>query len=327
MNNNFYLKSRRVKEYPASSFLYNAFFILVVIVVVPTIASAQQLGSVVTYLETIDFDEEGGELFHPSFVMTAPPDNEIYIIDSTARITIYTSDFFPLYTVKKGPHIQAPQGMAVGPEGDIYIAQAESEGDPRGRISVFRQCLMWERDIYFDGFEGAADFSPARLAIDKKGLIYAVSSYFRGAPVLDKNGRLLDIMEPEERGEKVKLNNVTIDGNGRIYLLSETAGRVYVYDENRKFLYKFGEKGGSSGKLSRPKAVAVDTRQDRKYIVDYMRHTVTVYNDKGDFIFEFGGMGWREGWFQYPVDITIDEEGRLFVADLFNNRVQVFNSW
>ena len=302
-----------------------SFFILFIpFFVAPS--SAEQFGSLVTYLDTINFDEEEGALLHPSFVMVAPPDNDIYVIDNNGRITIYTSDFFPVYTIKKGEYIQSPQGMAVDVEGNIYIAQAASEGKP-GRISVFRQCLKWEHDIYMDGFEGSADFSPARLAVDKKGFIYVVSSYFPGVLVLDNTGRMVDIMAPEERGSKAKMNNVTIDREGSIYLLSEDAGRVYAYDENRKFLYKFGEKGGSSGKLSRPKAVAVDARTSRKYIVDYMRHTVTVYDKEGNFIYEFGGMGWREGWFQYPVDITIDSEGRIFVADLFNDRVQIFNSW
>ena len=322
MKNSYYLKKRSGKIHLAFLAVQLSFLILFI----PVFASAQQFGSLVTYLDSIDYDEEEGALMHPSFVMVTPPENDIYIIDS-GRITIYTSDFFPVYTVKKGPHIQSPQGMALDAEGNIYIAQAASEGKPRGGISVFRQCLKWERDIYLEGFEGAADFSPVRLAVDKKGFIYVASSYFPGVLVLNNGGRLVDIMAPEERGKKAKLNNVTIDGEGRIYLLSETAGRVYVYDENRKFLSKFGEKGGSSGKLSRPKAITVDDRTGRKYIVDYMRHSVTVYDKESNFIYEFGGMGWREGWFQYPVDITIDSEGRIFVADLFNDRVQVFNSW
>ncbi|MCK5506672.1 MAG: hypothetical protein KAJ10_16020, partial [Thermodesulfovibrionia bacterium] len=92
-------------------------------------------------------------------------------------------------------------------------------------------------------------------------------------------------------------------------------------------LLKFGEKVGSSGKLSRPKAVGVDYRKGRMYVVDYMRHTISVYSMDGTFIFEFGGMGWGEGWFQHPLDLAIDSGSRIIVADLFNQRVQVFNSW
>ena len=60
------------------------------------------------------------------------------------------------------------------------------------------------------------------------------------------------------------------------------------------------------------------------YVVDYMRHTVNVYDKDGKYLFEFGGLGWGEGWFQYPKDIAIDSQGRIFVADTFNDRVDVF---
>jgi len=323
----YYLKKRPGKTNSAFLAVPLSLFILFILFIVPGHSSAQQFGSLVTYFGSIGFTEEEDTLSYPSFVMVVPPENEIYIIQSNGKITIYTSDFFPVYTVKKGLHIQAPQGMALDAEGNIYIAQAASEGKPRGRISVFRKCLEWERDIYLEGFEGEDVFTPHRLAVDKKGFIYVAASYFPGVLVLNNSGRVVDIMTPEESGKKVMLKNVTIDGEGRIYLLSSSLGRVYVYDENRKFLFKFGEKGGSSGKLSTPRAVAVDDRNGRIYIVDYMRHTVTVYDREGKFIYEFGGMGFREGWFQYPVDITIDSEGRIFVADLFNGRVQVFNSW
>jgi hypothetical protein len=44
-------------------------------------------------------------------------------------------------------------------------------------------------------------------------------------------------------------------------------------------------------------------------------------------MFEFGGMGWSEGWFQHPSYFIVDKLGRIIVADTFNQRVQVFNSW
>ncbi len=41
---------------------------------------------------------------------------------------------------------------------------------------------------------------------------------------------------------------------------------------------------------------------------------------------EFGGEGWGPGWFNYPKDICVDTQGRLFVADAFNKRVQIFRT-
>jgi len=277
----------------------------------------------VTYVDSITEDEEGGKIYFPSNVVVDPVRNEIYIIDSRARIIIYTSDFFPLFTLSKRNGIEAPGSLAVDAEGNLYVAQSVTKDNPKNRISVYNACLRWERDIYFEGFEGANSFVPNRMAVDKNGNIYAAGSYFPGVLVLNNQGRLLEMLSPEEEDRKAKLTSVTLDKDGRIYLVSEEEGRIYVYDENRKFLFKFGAKGGSTGKLSRPMAVGVDNRDGRMYVVDYMRHTITAYDSTGNFLFEFGGLGWGEGWFQHPRDICVDPNGRILVADSFNDRIEV----
>jgi DNA-binding beta-propeller fold protein YncE len=286
--------------------------------------NAQQQGPSVTYVDSITEDEEGNGLSWPYFVFPDPVMKEIYVIDTRGRFIIYTSDFFPLFTLSKADGIGSPQGLTVDPAGNVYVAQARTDDNPRNRISVYNACLKWERDIYLEGFEGADSFLPYRLAIDRNRNIYVSSLYFPGVIILNNQGKLLEILSPEEGGEKAKIANVTIDEAGRIYLVSEEESRIYVYDENRKFLFKFGEKGGSSAKLSHPLAIGVDNRNGRMYVVDYMRHTVSAYDKEGKFLFEFGGLGWGEGWLQHPRDISVDSTGRILVADTFNNRIEVF---
>ena len=162
------------------------------------------------------------------------------------------------------------------------------------------------------------------MALDRKRNLYVAGIYFPGVLVLDNKGNLLTILSPEEDGKKVKLNFVQIDKAGKIYLVSEEEGHIYVYDESAKFLFRFGEKGGSSGKLSRPQAVSIDNHNGHIYVVDYMRHTVSTYDKEGKYLYEFGGLGWGEGWFQYPKDLSVDPAGRILVADTFNNRIEVF---
>jgi DNA-binding beta-propeller fold protein YncE len=297
---------------------------LCVVLFVPYKLNAQQHGSPVTYVGSITEDEEGGRLSFPSCVFAEPVMKEIYVIDSKCRIIIYTSDFFPLFTLSKRDSVESPQGLTVDADGNLYVAQNATKGNPRNRISVLNACLKWERDIYLTGFEGADSFLPYRLAIDKNRNIYVSGYYFSGVLILNNQGKLLGILSPEEEGKKVKITNVTIDKAGRIYLVSEEESHIYVYDKNKKFLFKFGEKGGSTGKLSRPLAVGVDNRDGRMYVVDYMRHTVSIYDKKGKYLSEFGGLGWGEGWFQYPRDISVDSTGRILVADTFNDRIEVF---
>lgn len=276
------------------------------------------------YLDSIYEDEEGKKLYLPSFVMTEPVMKEIYIIDGRGRIIIYTSDLFPVHTLSKKDGIESPQGLTVDAEGNVYVIQAAGE-NPRPRISVFNARLKWEKDIYLERFDGSDSFEPNRIARDKKGNIYLAGTYFPGILIMDDKGRLLEIMSHEESGRKVQINIVSIDEAGKIYLVSEEEGNVYVYDENKKFLFKFGEKGGSSGKLSRPKGIAVDNNNGNIYVADYMRFTILAYDKAGKYLYEFGGMGWGEGWFQYPMDVAVDSTGRILVADLFNHRIQVFS--
>jgi DNA-binding beta-propeller fold protein YncE len=277
------------------------------------------------YLDSIYEDEEGKKLFLPSFVTTEPVMKEIYIIDGRGRIIIYTSDLFPVHTLSKKDGIESPQSLTVDAEGNVYVIQTAIGENLRYRVSVFNARLKWERDIYWERFDGSDSFEPNRIARDKKGNIYISGTYFPGILIMDDKGRLLEIMSHEERGRKVQLNIVSIDEAGKIYLVSEEEGNVYVYDENKKFLFKFGEKGGSSGKLSRPKGIAVDNNNGNIYVADYMRFTILAYDNTGKYLYEFGGMGWGEGWFQYPMDVAVDSTGRILVADLFNHRIQIFN--
>jgi tripartite motif-containing protein 71 len=275
------------------------------------------------YFDSIIYDEEGARLGFPSAVFYDTVKDEIYVIDNQSRFIIYTSDFFPLYTVGARKGVITPADLSVDGAGNVYVAMPA----PQARVAVFNSRLRWDHDFYFKGFEGADSFSPFRLFFGKGGMIYVAGYDFAGVLVLDSKGQFIEIISPEDNGEKVKIRDVITDDEGRIYLLSEESGHIYVYDSNRKFLFQFGDKGGSSAKLSRPQALGIDNRNGRIYVADYMRHAVNIYDKEGKYIAEFGGLGWSEGWFQHPVDIAVDSNnGRIYVADLFNNRVQVFQA-
>ena len=280
--------------------------------------------SEITYLESINEDEEGEKLYFPFYIFIDTVRKEIYVVDAKARIIIYTPDLFPIFTLSKAQGVETPQGLTVDADGNLYVVQTPTRENPKYRISVFNASLRWEKDIYLDNFKDADKFIPYNVAIDKKGNILVAGRYYPGVLIIDADGNILDIISPVEEEKKVNVNYVTVDKNGNIYMVSEEEGRIYVYDENKKFILKFGTKGGSSGKLSRPQAVAEDSKNGNMYVVDYMRHTISAYDKDGKYLFEFGGLGWGEGWFQYPKCIAVDDIGRIFIVDTFNHRIQVF---
>jgi DNA-binding beta-propeller fold protein YncE len=285
--------------------------------------------SKITCLHIIRDDYEGLPLSYPCKVLVDSVKKEIYVADSgNSRILVYTHDFYPLLSIGKSAMVEVPVALAVDPEGYLFIAQSPTKKHKKGRISVLNPCLRWKKDIFFDGFEGADNFHPTNIAISNEGLLYVTGTAYRGVVALNKDGTFSHLLTPTDKLgnapiEKPTICDVDIGNRGHIYLLSEDMGRIYVYDPDERFLFKFGQKGGGSGKLSRPRGMAVDSRNKRIYVIDYMRHTASAYSDDGRFLFEFGGKGWAKGWFQYPNDIAVDTAGNVLVADTFNNRVQV----
>ncbi len=290
-------------------------------------ADSQGSGSVRS-LHVIATDNSGVNLSYPSTIFYDIEGDEIYITDAAkGQVVIYATDYFPELAVGGGRGLQAIYSAYVK-NGKVYFCVGRSEDEPKGHIAVYNQALLPLKTIYFSGFPGAENFLPREMAIGNNGLIYVVGVNASAVKVLDQDGKYLREILPRDEVmgvlEKALIYSLHIGLDGRLYFLSEERGRVYVYDQEEAFLFKFGEKGGGEGKLARPRGISVDEKRGKVYIVDYLRHTASAYSTSGKYLFEFGGLGASRGWFNFPTDVTVDSHGHVLITDTFNNRVQVF---
>jgi sugar lactone lactonase YvrE len=85
----------------------------------------------------------------------------------------------------------------------------------------------------------------------------------------------------------------------------------------------FGEAGEGPGQFVFPETVIQDS-QGRLYVCEYGGHDrIQRFSERGEFQLAFGGCGTRPGEFQRPSGLVC-VDGRVFVCDTVNNRVQEF---
>ncbi|MBI5557143.1 MAG: NHL repeat-containing protein [Deltaproteobacteria bacterium] len=255
------------------------------------------------------------------------------------RLTVLNAAFFPLQEIllQKFPEADSfvPSRVSVGRNGAIYIAGINSRGvmvlDSEGNFSHWLkpQDKIWaeeEKDDYSklpkesgDGADAPKENGEIAEEDQQETELANLPDFLRPK----KKTKLAD--EESKLFGPVQVTDVVCGAEGYVYLLSEETSKVYVYNPAEELLFSFGKKGGSSGKMSRPRGLAVDEKKKCIYVVDYMRHTILVYNFAGRFLFEIGGKGSAPLWFNFPTALALNRQGNMVVADLFNQRVQVLD--
>lgn len=281
-------------------------------------------------------DDSGEPLRLPSALFFDSRADELYLLFGGNRVVVYGPDYFPQDSLGKGRGVDLPMDGVFTPDGNILIPQRGGAGHAP-RLTIINSAFLPVKEIDLAGVPEIGDFSPEHIALGREGNILLTGQ--NSSRVLELSGdfnflRWLTVpvsiggkylaQGADAKSKMTFIRDVAVDSLGNIFLLSEETSKTYVFAPGGSYLFAFGTKGGAEGKLSRPRALAIDEKKRCIYVVDYMRHTVLLYDFTGAFRYEFGGLGWGPGWFNYPVDIVVGRQGQVIVADFFNQRAQVF---
>jgi DNA-binding beta-propeller fold protein YncE len=119
--------------------------------------------------------------------------------------------------------------------------------------------------------------------------------------------------------------------SGERYVLDRKTNRVVRFDASGAVLSTFGGFGSANGKFNDPWGVAVGA-DGNIYVADTFNHRIQRFDPNGAFQISWGtpgvsaapGVG-RTTIFFGPRAIAIDSQGRLYVSDTGNKRIQVFD--
>src|SRR5262249_58756503 len=80
------------------------------------------------------------------------------------------------------------------------------------------------------------------------------------------------------------------------------------------------------GELETPSGLAIDRGRSLLYVADAKKHQVLCYAaGDGALVRAIGKRGIDAGEFNFPTNLSVDSNGRLYVTDTLNFRVQVFD--
>jgi len=159
-----------------------------------------------------------------------------------------------------------------------------------------------------------------------QGRVYVSDTVSRSVLVFDIPQGSFSEIGASEPGLLRKPMGLATDEECNLYVADGTLQRVMVYDQGGQYLSAIG----GQEMFDRLSYVDVDPAGERVYAVDVggvssENHRVRVFDiQSGDHLFDFGKRGIHPGLFNLPRDIAVAPNGRVYVVDGGNFRVQAF---
>jgi len=157
---------------------------------------------------------------------------------------------------------------------------------------------------------------------------FFISDGYGGTRVakFDKDGTFLmdwgsKAKDPKNPGpnEWDTVHSIAISKDGRLFVVDRGHRRFQVFDQNGKFLTMF-----NTGVNSSPYYHFISNDQ-YIWVGDGGTNRILKYDLDGHFLYGWGGRGGQPGQFNGPHQISTDQDGNLYVAEVFNGRVVKFS--
>jgi len=167
---------------------------------------------------------------------------------------------------------------------------------------------------------------PHGLAVDSKGRLYVADGKVAAIFIIDPETHDTQMIKNGKDASFVLINGLAIDDSDRLFVSDSQAHRILVFDKNHK-----GEAAITSG-LMTPAGMAIDNENRFLYVADIGLDQVLVF-DADDLtpIRRIGTPNTNHqstalGDFSKPSSVAVDQDGNVYVTDMLNYRVEVFDA-
>ncbi|QDU77340.1 NHL repeat protein [Bremerella volcania] len=265
-------------------------------------------------------------LFEKPRAVAISPDDELFIVDMTARIQVFDLDgnfrrAWQIPEFYKG----RPSGLSFDNNGNLLVADTHYN-----RMLVYTPDGKRLDEQTIGGVEGAqpGEFGFVTEAVQDSQGNYYISEYGQHDRVqkFDPDGNFLFQWggHGSEPGQFIRPQNMVIDENDHIWIADACNHRIQVFDatgNEAKLIKIWGEQGSEPGKLGYPYDLVLDGK-GHLYVVEYSNHRVQKFDLEGNSLGTWGSSGHDPGQLNSPWALILDRFGRIHVIDSENHRVQ-----
>jgi DNA-binding beta-propeller fold protein YncE len=259
-----------------------------------------------------------GTFSRPRAIAVDPAHKEVWVADSGNNVVgIFRFDGAEVFAFAAKEQLIEPARIAIAPNGRVAIIEGN-----RTKLRIFNYRGRREHDLDLS----AIGEKPVIGAItyDAAGNLYVADNRSSQIFVFAPDGKLRRQFgsRGSDEGQFQAVVAIRIAESGEVYVADQQALAVQVFDNQGNFRRGWGRHEMGADQFSLPSGLALFG--DYVYVTDELRHQVKVFSTAGKFLTQFGGLGAGAGQLSFPTDVAVDAEGRLYVTERGNSRVQVF---
>lgn len=263
----------------------------------------------------------GSPVVRPNCVTVGFDSPSVCVTDEASRtLDVFDAYGFHLFRTDLSSGIFAPVDGSIDSDGRfLYIETGGREPQTIRRLN-----FLGEPEAYTPE-SPSAGWEPIHLCLSRDGNYISID----GDGTLTKHdsatGAVIWTLSLIEPGfERADLTGRPTEGaDGTIYVPLTGYKQVAAVTPDGQLDSMFGVSGTKPGELAFPIGVA-ETPSGEILVLDRMRHAVLIYSQDHKFLGESGRIGEGLGDFYHPVAIAASVDGRVYIAQGFEGRVQQY---
>ena len=166
---------------------------------------------------------------------------------------------------------------------------------------------------------------PSGVAVDSSDRVYVFQRQGPCVVIFNPNGTVRGVWQRRD-GVPADAHHIHVGPDDTVYLVDRDGHQVLFYNAAGQLLKSLGtrDRAAMQAPFNHPADVCV-APSGEVYVADgYGNSSVHRFSAEGDYISSFGSPGSGPGQFRVPHSIRVSNDGRVYVADRENHRVQVF---